>query len=619
MNWLVTDGTRAGLVGDNGEGKTTLLRILAGKAEPDEGTVEYVGGATIGYLPQDMAELGDGSVMEFLSADSGVAGMKRRLEETEERISRAAEGSAELKSALAAHEELEHEFSHRGGYGFEAMAKKILRGLGFAPGDSERPCGEFSGGWRMRIALGAILLRAPDVLLLDEPTNHLDTESMEWLENWLRDYRGIILFVSHDMRFLERIASEIAHLERGEITRYSMGYERYLAEREAARERLSQAIEDQKEQIEHIQRFVERFRYKSSKATQVQSRIKQLEKMEIYEQNAPSQSVKIKFPEAPRSGYEVVSAAGISKRYADKEVFSDVTFALRRGERAALVGVNGAGKSTLMRLLSGAETPDAGTVKLGHNVKLAYFSQESAMNLDYSHTVWEEATRAGSSMTEAARRSLLGAFLFSGDDVKKTVKVLSGGEKSRLSLFKLILSSSNFLVLDEPTNHLDMKTREIFQNALMRYGGTLLIVSHDRYFLDNLAERVLEIRDGGLYDYSGNYSWFIAKRDAMLSGDPEKDAKTEPADIKEKRRREAEDRNRISRERKKFLDKLASIERSIESSEARRGEIDAKLCDPATLADSPAVQSLMRERKTIENALASDYAKWEELSEAASK
>jgi ATP-binding cassette subfamily F protein 3 len=615
----VTDGTRAGLVGDNGEGKTTLLRILAGKAEPDEGTVEYVGGATIGYLPQDMAELGDGSVMEFLSADSGVAGMKRRLEETEERISRAAEGSAELKSALAAHEELEHEFSHRGGYGFEAMAKKILRGLGFAPGDSERPCGEFSGGWRMRIALGAILLRAPDVLLLDEPTNHLDTESMEWLENWLRDYRGIILFVSHDMRFLERIASEIAHLERGEITRYSMGYERYLAEREAARERLSQAIEDQKEQIEHIQRFVERFRYKSSKATQVQSRIKQLEKMEIYEQNAPSQSVKIKFPEAPRSGYEVVSAAGISKRYADKEVFSDVTFALRRGERAALVGVNGAGKSTLMRLLSGAETPDAGTVKLGHNVKLAYFSQESAMNLDYSHTVWEEATRAGSSMTEAARRSLLGAFLFSGDDVKKTVKVLSGGEKSRLSLFKLILSSSNFLVLDEPTNHLDMKTREIFQNALMRYGGTLLIVSHDRYFLDNLAERVLEIRDGGLYDYSGNYSWFIAKRDAMLSGDPEKDAKTEPADIKEKRRREAEDRNRISRERKKFLDKLASIERSIESSEARRGEIDAKLCDPATLADSPAVQSLMRERKTIENALASDYAKWEELSEAASK
>ena len=220
INWLVPDGTRAALVGDNGAGKTTLLRILAGKTEPDEGTVEYVGSATIGYLPQDLAELGDGSVMEFLSEDSGIAGMKRRLEETEERVSRAAEGSPELKSALAMHEVLEREFSHRGGYGFEAMAKKILRGLGFLPQDAERPCGEFSGGWRMRIALGAILLRAPDVLLLDEPTNHLDTESMEWLENWLRDYRGIILFVSHDRRFLGRIAGEIADLERGEITHY---------------------------------------------------------------------------------------------------------------------------------------------------------------------------------------------------------------------------------------------------------------------------------------------------------------------------------------------------------------------------------------------------------------
>ena len=615
----MTDGTRTALVGDNGAGKTTLLRILAGKMEPDEGTVEYVGSATIGYLPQDLAELGDGTVMEFLSADSGIAELQKRLDETEERVSRAAEGSAELKSGLASHEALEREFSRRGGYGFEAMAKKILRGLGFLPGDSERPCGEFSGGWRMRIALSAILLRAPDVLLLDEPTNHLDTESMEWLENRLRDYRGIILFVSHDRRFLGRIAREIADLERGEITRYPMNYEKYLAEKESARERLEQMIENQKERIEHIQRFVERFRYKSSKATQVQSRIKQLEKMEIYEGDAPTQSVKIKFPEAPRSGYKVAGAEGISKRYADNEVFSGVSFELHRGERVALVGVNGAGKSTLMRLLSGTETPDTGTVSLGHNVKPAYFSQESATDLNYSHTVWEEASRTGSSLSEAARRNLLGAFLFSGDDIKKPVSVLSGGEKSRLSLFKLILSSSNFLVLDEPTNHLDMKTREIFQNALMKYGGTLLIVSHDRYFLDNLAERVLEIRDGRLYDYSGNYSWFIEKRNAMLSGAPEACDKKEPVNAKEKRRREAEERKEFNRERKKFSDELASIERAIESSEARRGEIDAKLCDPATLADSSAVQALMMERKTIENALAEHYPKWEELSEAVEK
>jgi len=613
IDWLIPDGTRAGLVGDNGAGKTTLLRILSGLSASDDGTVEIPRGARIGYLPQDLVELGDGGVMEFLSENAGLTSLKSRLAEAIERVSRLPEGSAELKSALASHEELEREFAALGGYSFEPTAKKVLRGLGFRPGDESRGCLEFSGGWRMRIALAAILLRSPEILLLDEPTNHLDTESMEWLEGWLRDYDGIMIFVSHDRRFLGHMATEIADLARGTITHYSMDYERYLLEKEEARERLERTIEDQKERIGQIQRFVERFRYKASKASQVQSRIKQLEKMEVYEQDAPAATVKIKFPEAPRSGYEVVSAHGISKNYGDNRVFTGVDLEIKRGEHIALVGVNGAGKSTLMRLISGTEPPDTGTVKLGHKVRLAYFSQESAQNLDYSHTVWEEACRAGSPLTEAARRSLLGAFLFSGNDIKKSVSILSGGEKSRLALYKLLLSDSNFLVLDEPTNHLDMNTREIFQRALLQYGGTLLIVSHDRFFLDNLAERVIEIRGGRMYNYLGNYSYFIDRRAEMLVGTSNNISGGEVVDTKERRRIEAEERNRLYREKKVFMEKIKPLEAAIATAERRRDEIDADLCDPETLSDSTLVQNLMMERKELEGSLARSYVEWEEL------
>jgi ATP-binding cassette subfamily F protein 3 len=603
-------------VGDNGAGKTTLLRILAGRAEPDEGTVEHDRGADIGYLPQDLVELGTGSVMQFLSDSAGVSSIRRRLSEMEEKISNMREGSHELKSALSAHERLERDFSDRGGYAFEAAARKVLRGLGFVPGDSERLCGEFSGGWRLRIALAAILLRVPDVLLLDEPTNHLDAESMEWLESWLRDYRGTMIFVSHDRRFLCNVSTEIADLARGVITHYSMGYERYLAEKAAAAQRLERAAEDQKERIEHLERFVERFRYKASKASQVQSRIKLLEKMEIYEREEPGKSVKIKFPEAPRSGYEVVRARGLAKKYGDNEIFGGVDVEIHRGERVALVGVNGAGKSTFLRLISGTEQPSEGSVKLGHNVKLAYFSQESAQNLDYSHTIWEEVSRTGSTMTEAERRNLLGSFLFSGDDIKKTIRVLSGGEKSRLALCKLLLSNSNLLILDEPTNHLDMKTSEIFQQALLRYGGALLVISHDRFFLDKFAGRILEIRDGKLYDYPGNYSWFIERRAQTLSEKtPGCVPDAGPARF-QKRRHEAGERNRLYREKKVFADKIKQVETKIALDESRRAEIDALLCETKTLSDSARVKKLMLERKEIEKLLASNYKIWEELAAA---
>lgn len=626
IDWLIAERARIGLVGDNGAGKTTLLRVLAGEAEPDSGSVDFAGRisrADVGYLPQDLVELGDGSVMEYLKKRAGLSDLEASLADAEREVACGPPGSRELARALARHEELQRAFEHRGGFEFDASARKVLRGLGFSPEDAGRLCGEFSGGWRMRIALSAILLARPEVLLLDEPTNHLDTESMEWLEGWLRDHRGAIIFVSHDRRFLGKMAAQIAELSKGAITLYSMRYEEYLVEKEAARERQRREIEDQKDRAAQIQRFVDRFRYKASKASQVQSRIKQLEKMEIGELDAPSSAVRFKFPEAPRCGAEVISARGLAKRYGRSTVFSGLDLEIRRGERTALVGINGAGKSTLLRLLSQTEAPTEGSVKLGHNVKRAYFSQESAQNLNYTHTVWEEASRTGSKITEAQKRGLLGAFLFSGDDIKKPIRVLSGGEKSRLALFKLLLSDSNFLILDEPTNHLDANTREIFQRALLQYGGTLLIVSHDRFFLDNLVERVIELRAGQMFDYLGNYSRFIEKREARLrEGEAPMAAEKISAisgadtDMREKRRTEAAERNRLYRERKAFSNRIGPLEEKIALREARRGEIDEMLCAPETLSDSARVRALMVERGALEEAITACYEEWETLSDA---
>ncbi|MDR1481295.1 MAG: ABC-F family ATP-binding cassette domain-containing protein [Synergistaceae bacterium] len=622
VNWLIGERARVGLVGENGAGKTTLLRIIAGELTPDEGSAE-TGVASIGYLPQDLARLGSGRVMDFLKDSAGLSRLSERLSEAERLISESGERSLELGRYLLDHENIEREFLHLGGYEFEPTARKVLRGLGFESGAGERLCGEFSGGWRMRLALAALLLRNPDILLLDEPTNHLDSESMEWLEGWLRDHRGIMIFVSHDRRFLDKMATEIAEIARGDITRYPMSYEEYIVRRDEERERRERVAAEQRERVDQIQRFVERFRYKASKAAQVQSRIKQLDKMEIYDTDPPSKSVNIRFPEAQRSGYDVMAARRIAKRYGGREIFSLLDLEIYRGQRVALVGVNGAGKSTLLRVISGAEASDEGSVEFGHNVKYAYFSQESAQSLNYAHTVWEEACGTGSAITEAEKRNLLGSFLFSGDDINKPIRVLSGGEKSRVAIFKLLLSDTNFLILDEPTNHLDMKTREIFKRALLRYGGTLLIVSHDRFFLDDLVNRVIEIRDGALYDYPGNYSWFIEKRESLRrlndgeeSAQPKDKSAVEDvsrADSRERRRLEAEERNRIYRERKVFAERIEILEARIKENEERLGKIDADLCMPEVLSDSQRVQSLMIERKILDKTITSDYTRWEEL------
>ncbi|MBQ3758771.1 MAG: ABC-F family ATP-binding cassette domain-containing protein, partial [Synergistaceae bacterium] len=500
----------------------------------------------------------------------------------------------------------ERRFEDAGGFSFEAMAMKVLHGLGFRKGEESKNCADFSGGWKMRITMAGLLLSSPDVLLLDEPTNHLDTESMEWLEGWLRTQKGAVVSVSHDTRFLENMADTIADLERGVITIYPCSYDEYIAAKEQSRELLEKAFARQQSEIQRIESFVNRFRYKATKAAQVQSRIKQLEKIERIELSQGSKSVKLTIPEAPPSGREVLRASDLAKYYDGVKVFDGVNFVVERGERVALVGVNGAGKSTLLRLLSLTEAPTSGTVKLGHNVKFSYYSQESAQNINYSNTVWEEARSVSSKLNDVERRNLLGAFLFSGDEIFKPASVLSGGEKARLALYKLMLEETNFLILDEPTNHLDVDTREIVERALLKYQGTLLIVSHDRHFLDALSERVLEIRDGKLYDYPGNYSWFLEKREETLT--PQAQDTKPSAKPKSPKR---EDNSRLIRETKR---EISQTEKDISGHESKIGEIDSLLCQPETLKDSQKVQNLMTERANLDRELSELYSQWEELS-----
>ena len=606
LSLQIPDSARLGLVGPNGAGKTTLLRVIMGMQDHDSGSVERSRGLTVGWLPQDLVELEAVPLMDYLKHRAGIANVEAKLRAVEEKLSLSPDNHADL---LAEHSRLERRFEDLGGFAFEAMAMKVLHGLGFRKSDAGKNCRDFSGGWKMRIAMAALLLSAPDVLLLDEPTNHLDTESMEWLEGWLRTHKGAVVSVSHDVRFLENTAQSIADLEHGVITLYPCGYDEYLVLKEQSRELLQKAYSQQQAKIQRIESFVNRFRYKATKAAQVQSRIKQLEKIERIELEQDSKTVKLTIPEAPASGWEVLKARNLAKSYGDLQVFSGVSFVLNRGERVALVGVNGAGKSTLLRLLSMTEDPSSGSVELGHNVRAAYYSQESAQNIDYSRTVWEEARSVPSKLNDVERRNLLGAFLFSGDAIHKSASVLSGGEKARLALYKLMLEETNFLILDEPTNHLDQTTREIVERALLKYQGTLLIVSHDRHFLDALAERVLEIREGRLYDYPGNYSWFLEKREESIEQEQPDQTAKKPQAVR-KGRPDADTLQEL-REAKK---RVAQIEREIAEKEARVAEIDGALCEPETLKDSARVQALMIERKGLDDTLKELYAQWEEES-----
>jgi len=624
ITWMIPEKSRIGLVGDNGAGKTTLFRTILGMVDVDEGTIEIPNyrNRTIGYLPQDLVELEPMPLIDYLRKKSGIEDIERTMKDYEVSMARHDTVSAEYQEIVKAYEAAAARFQSAEGYRFDAKAKQILNGFGFRKKDFSKNCTEFSGGWKMRLLIALILLSAPDIMLLDEPTNHLDTESMEWLESYLRNYHGTLLAIAHDRVFLDKMVNQIVELSNHRLTVYKGNYSYYLAEKERRLETLKKQMALQRGEIKKTQQFIERFRYKATKAKQVQSRIKMLERFEIIEHEKGMKQVHINFPEAPKSSREIVSLRQVSKGYGDMIVLSPFDLTIHRGEKIALVGVNGAGKSTLSRILSGVEKPTSGTVTYGLNVSMAFFSQESAQNLDYARTVWDDISLTGRHSSDQEKRNLLGAFLFSGDDIYKEISVLSGGEKSRLALLKILLQDSNLLVLDEPTNHLDLKTKEIFQNALLGYAGTVVIVSHDRFFLDHLVSRVIEIRDGRCYEYLGNYSYFIQKR-GEVAADSRKPPQIEsPPDTneatpgrrafktKEEKRLEAEERNRLSRIMRDFKAELKALEKRIIHLEEKKADNEKTLCESATHRDPQKVRQLNQELHDITRELANLYISW---------
>ena len=517
VTWQIGPGERVGLCGPNGAGKTTLLRMMAALDEPDSGAILKPSALTVGYLPQDGLTHADRTVFEEASsAFAALMAMKTEMHALEERLGDPSIPEREHDAMLARYSDLQDRFRLNDGYNIELKTGTVLHGLGFTQSDFERQTETFSGGWQMRLALAKLLLGQPDLLLLDEPTNHLDLEARNWLEEYLVAYPRAVILVSHDRYFLDAVVTHIADLSLRTITEYHCNYSKYLQERDARLERLRDAKRRQDEEIQRVEEFISRFRYQATKAAQVQSRIKMLEKVERLEVPPERKRIHFQFPAAVKSGRMVFELKGARKTYGAKTVLDAVNLHIERGDRIALVGHNGAGKSTLMRLLSAEEAPDAGTRAEGHQVVMQYFAQDEATRLDPTLTV-HETLSAGSPHTMVPMiRNILGGFLFSGDDVYKKAGVLSGGERTRLAVARMLLRPSNTLLLDEPTNHLDLDSKEVLLDALEDYGGTLVFVSHDRYFVEKLATKVIEVGDGKATLYPGTYEAFLWSKSARI-------------------------------------------------------------------------------------------------------
>jgi ATP-binding cassette, subfamily F, member 3 len=513
VDWSVVAGERVGLAGANGAGKSTLLRVVAGLVEPDRGEVCFKKGATVGYLPQEIiGSSGQTVLVSALSAFDEIHALEARCRDLEHRLESAdpsADGYAQLMEEYTAARE---QWDHRGSYDLESRAEAVLAGLGFREVDFQRDVGEFSGGWQMRVALARLLLQRPDVLLLDEPTNHLDLEARNWLEEFLGTYPGAIVVVAHDRYFLDVTVTRISEVENGRLTDYACNFSRYETQKEERLEQARHAYEVQQEEIERMESFIRKFRYQASKAKLVQSRIKQLEKLERLEVPPGTKKLHIRLPGAPRSGRIVLELRQARKSYDELVVYEGLDLALERGERVALVGPNGAGKTTLVKLLAGVEPLTAGERRVGHNVELGYFAQDQANVLDPAKNVLGEMMAVAPYDMVPRLRDLLGAFLFGGDAVEKPTSVLSGGERNRLALAKLLLRSVNCLLLDEPTNHLDIHAKDVLLEALENYEGTIVLVSHDRYILDALPQCVIEVGHGHAVRYLGNYEDYLRKK-----------------------------------------------------------------------------------------------------------
>ncbi len=510
VTWQISDGDRVGLCGPNGAGKTTLLKMLAGLEEPDRGDISKPAGVTIGYLPQDgLTHSGRTILQEAGTAFQPLLDATREMEEIEHKLADPSVPDDEHAALLDRYSHLQDRFRLGDGYSMDLKIATVLRGLGFSAGDLHRPTEEFSGGWQMRIALAKLLLGQPNLLLLDEPTNHLDLDARNWLESYLLGYPYAVILVSHDRYFLDAVVTRIADLSLRTLTDYVGNYSKYLVEHEAKMDRLRAAKKAQDDEVARIEMFINRFRYQATKAAQVQSRIKLLEKVVPIEVPPERKRVHFHFPACAKSGRLVLELKHARKAYGRTVVFRDQSLHIERGDRLALVGPNGAGKSTLMRMLSGEEAPDAGERTLGHQVTIEYFAQDEATRLDPTKTVYETLAGTAPIGMVPMVRNILGGFLFSGDDIQKKVGVLSGGERTRLAVARMLLRPSNTLLMDEPTNHLDLDSKEVLLEALADYGGTLAIVSHDRYFVEKLATKIVEIGGGQAVVYPGTYSEFL--------------------------------------------------------------------------------------------------------------
>jgi ATP-binding cassette subfamily F protein 3 len=631
---------RIGLVGANGTGKTTLLKILVGLTQPDSGSVQKANYVSVGYLPQDgVTAKGKTLYEEVKSAFENIIAVENQLEQINSQIQNfdsTKNSEDDHNELIELQGELQHKLESLDSYRMQSEVEKVLMGLGFAVKDFSRITDEFSGGWQMRIALAKLLLSNPSLLLLDEPTNHLDLDSLRWLEDYMRSYVGSIIMVSHDRMFLDNMIKKTLAFSNGKLESYSGNYSFFEIEQKNRKELLLNSQKNQQQQMKQTQQFIDRFRYKATKARQVQSRIKQLEKIDLIEVEGEEKEISFHFPQPKPSGAVVLEIQNLTKQYPltqsnsinDGEniltVLNDINLTVERGDKIALVGVNGAGKSTLSRIISNSEQPTSGEVKFGYNVTTAYFAQTQVDELESDMEVLQIVETVASGETRTQIRTLLGCFLFQGDDVFKKVRVLSGGEKSRLALAKMLLQPANFLVMDEPTNHLDMRSKKVLQEALKNFEGTYIIVSHDRHFLDPVVNKVIEVRNRSIKTYLGNISDYIAakeKETQSFNQNVELRAKTNNTEFSEKERKriEAEERQQLYKITKPFKEKLAAVEKEIKKKEKLKLEYEAAMAEPDFYTDTHKVKTTSSEYKSIDNELTNLYSKWANLSDQMEK